>query len=72
MRPQTARALGRRLDNIIERFNDEMQFILDATNSDETVDKETLEYMASHTFYTFMDFKKQILLYLELQERRQS
>lgn len=71
MRPTTARALGRRLDNIIERFNDEMQFILDATNSNETVDKEMLEYMASHTFHTFMDFKKQIILYLELQERRQ-
>ena len=70
-RPTTTRALNKCLDNAIDEFNAEMQFILDVTNSDETVSRETLEHMASHTFYTFLDFKKHIIQYLESQERRQ-
>lgn len=70
-RPTTARALNKSLENSIDEFNAEMQFILDATNKEETVNRETLEHMAMHTFYTFLDFKKHIVHYLESQERRQ-
>lgn len=69
--PTTVKELKQHLETAIDEFSAGIHCVLDDTD-DETMNREALEDVARHAFYTFIDFKNHIVKYLEAAESRQS